>query len=156
MTMPSLYAATSLPGHAQWQFLAKVLDWPGYWAGLSGGDASVGVSEQRDGGQDEPDLILGRGTHSNIVLRRPFKPRRDMLIQSYRPLIPKRYVKAIILQPTDASFDDADNDKLVFTNGLLLRIGTPVVDADSETGSSYETEWRVPRSAVFGASATKY
>lgn len=144
------------PAIAQHEFLAKVLDIPEYWAAITGGDASITVTEFYDGGADEPDLIASRGTHSNLVLRRSFKGGRDLPVQAtLRRSIFKIYTKPIVLQPMrDGKADPAG--KFAWTNCRLIRVGTPTFDANSETGVSWEIEFRPPKSAVIGASSTDY
>lgn len=152
MTTPT----PTLGGHAQHMFLAKVLDVEGYWTALTGGEPSLTVTEQYDGGDDVPDLIPSRGTVSNLVLRRPFKPTRDMRWEAeFRAKLLSGYFRSIVLQPLGRD-GKAIGDKFTWTNCLLLRPSTPGVDRNSDTGSMWETEWRPPRAAVIGQTSNQY
>ncbi|MCU1588780.1 MAG: hypothetical protein JWP11_36 [Frankiales bacterium] len=145
MTTP---VTPGLTGHAQHQFLAKILDVEGYWAAFTGGEPSISVGEMYDGGAQVPDLIPSRGTVGNITLRRSFKPERDMPIRAeLNAALRTGYVKPIVLQPTDRS-GKAAGAKDLHPGCILLRVGTPQADANSDTGSSYELEFRSPQLLV--------
>lgn len=138
----------TLSGHAQHQFLAKILDVEGYWAAFTGGEPSIGVTEMYDGGAQIPDLIASRGTVGNIVLRRSFKPDRDQPIRAeLNAAIRDGYIKTLVLQPLNRK-GKAEGPKDIHPGCLLLRVGTPQVDANSDTGSSYDLEFRSPQLLV--------
>lgn len=66
-----------MPKIAQRQFVTKVAGLADNWATFSGGEPSVEVSRDFDGGSLVPDLTQGNPAISDITVGRGFDPGRD-------------------------------------------------------------------------------
>lgn len=59
------------------QFLVTISGVPGTWKSFSGGDGSVSVTKDWDGGATRPDLLAGPAEFADITVTRTYDPAKD-------------------------------------------------------------------------------
>jgi hypothetical protein len=119
---------------AQRQFLTKVAGFDGYWATFSGGESSVEITREYDGGSLVPDLLGGQPTISDVTVSRGYDPGRDGPIRSKiaRAIAAGQpYLTTITRTPCDEDFTPTGGEPEVYE--ARVRGVTP---SDSDANSA--------------------
>ncbi len=115
----------------------------GTWARVSGGVASVDVSESYNGGAKIPDLTMGRRTYSNLTTDRPFNPLRDRpMLRFLEAQLGGTWTTTITDQDVDAN-DVAIGEPVVYTGCVPVSVTGPEYDTESSDASRVVVEWKV-------------
>src|SRR4051812_39990039 len=123
--MPGLNSTSSVRQHA-----VSVAGLEGVWAKVSGGVASVDISESYNGGATVADLTMGRVKYSNITVDRPFNPLRDRpMIRFLEANLGKSWTTTITDQDLDAN-DMAIGEPSVYTGCVPVSITPPEYDTE--------------------------
>lgn len=119
----------------------KVVGLPDAWASRTGGETSVSVTKNWNGGSRLPSLTKGRVELSNLVIGRPYSIVRDRaMIRQLRKDIEagKQFTLTVQdLDPNDVAIGRAET----FTGCLIVRIKAPEYDATKADGSMVELEF---------------
>ncbi len=132
------------PTSSQRQNLVSVDQIPGFWAEATGREVEADVSDAWNGGELEPEKLASPPTTGNIVLRRPYKPRRDGSI--VRQLTAGRRVGSwrttVSIQDTDAELNPI-GQPWVYAGALLTAVRPPDFDASSGDPQVIDMEFAV-------------
>lgn len=119
---------------SQNQFLITVNGIAGFFATKSGGNASVQVTKDFDGGSNDPVLSNSRPTYSDLTVGRRYDIGRDAAVAiAERKRIGKD--RTITVQPCDADFTPT-GPKTTFI-GRLQAVNEPDADANSSTPARF-------------------
>jgi hypothetical protein len=128
----------------QRHFLIKVDGIDGFFATKRGGDPSIEVTEEFDGGADEADLIESRPTYEDLVVGRPYAVWRDQpMCARERAKIGKGVRRTVSVTPT--SPEGIRAGKATTYHGLLKGVKEPDVDSKSSEGAHVELTFRISR-----------
>lgn len=109
-------------------FLVKVVGIEGLWATRTGGDTPTDVSQVFNGGEDYATPVIGKKKPSNLVLTRPYDPRRDQQL-------------SLELRRRQGSFRRTITQQPTLTDGTIVASPTTWIDCilinvkDPETNS---------------------
>lgn len=142
MTAPGGYTTS------QRNFSVSVTGVDGEFATFSGGEKSKQIEKAWNGGASMPDIVPAPTEVSNVVVGRPYNPRRDQPIADRLRLeidqADRRYT--IRKQPLDGN-DTPVGKAEAYTNCTLVAVRTPDYDRSSSTPARLELEF-APQSVV--------
>lgn len=111
------------------------------WASKTGGEVSAETSTVWDGGKLRPIVLSAPATTGNIVVGRPYYPRRDgAIVRDLRRMVGRKRM-TISVQDTDADLV-AIGRPTVHSDALLIRVSPPDHDASSGDGAVLELEFQ--------------
>lgn len=112
------------------------------WASKTGGEVTADVATVWDGGKLTPVKLSAPATTGNIVVGRPYYPRRDGLItRQLRRFVGRRRF-TVSVQDTDADLVPI-GQPTVYSDALLVRCTPPDHDASSSDAGTMELEFAV-------------
>jgi hypothetical protein len=127
---------------SQNQFLITVSSVDGFFATKSGGNASVTVAKDFDGGSNDPVLSNSRPVYSDLTVGRRFDIGRDATVAiALRKRIGKDFT--VTVQPSDADFVPT-GPKTVYV-GRLQAVNEPDADANSGTQARFSLVFSVQK-----------
>jgi hypothetical protein len=105
------------------------------WATLSGGAQTAAVTRTYNGGSTTANIIPARVVIADIVVTRPFQPRRDAQLAAWlRTKVAKLVVPSIVKVYLDLD-GFATIRKETFTGCLLTAVTAPNYDENSANGA---------------------
>jgi hypothetical protein len=117
------------------QFLVTVSGVDGFFATKTGGDPTVSITKDYDGGSDEADISYSRTTWSDIVIGRRYDVARDaaiaLALQSQL-----RSERTVTVQPTDGSFAPIGPAQTL--RCVLIGATSPAVNANGSTPARFQ------------------
>jgi hypothetical protein len=124
------------------QFLVTISGIPGtsFWASKSGGDASVSVTKDYDGGSDEADISFSRQVWSDLVIGRRYDVDRDAAL-NLTLLGQLRTDRVVTVQPSDASFNAIG--PATSYRCTLVGVTTPAVNANGSAPARFQLTFAV-------------
>lgn len=129
------------PISAARHFLITVSGVEGVWATCNGGDKSVTVTKEYDGGNPRPEALTSDPDYDDLTVSRPYRLDRDgPLAKTLNQWVGRREY-TITKQPTDADY--VRQGAPTRYTGILQRVRTPDVEAGSSTGSRIELTFAV-------------
>lgn len=132
------------PISAQRHFLITISGVPGQWATARGGDKSVEVTKEYDGGNPRPEALASDPDYEDLVVSRPYRLDRDApLARELRQWVGRREY-TITKQPTDQDY--VRQGQPTRYTGVLQAVREPEVEAGSSTGARIELTFAVTHS----------
>lgn len=134
--------ADELVGQRHW--LIKVDGIDGFFSDKTGGNASIEVGEEFDGGADVADQLDGRVSYEDLTVTRPYKRGRDgdMLRAEHRKL-GKAVNRTITAQETDG--DGVKVGKPIQYFGRLKGVNDPEANANASESSKCGLVFKINR-----------
>ena len=119
------------------QFLVTISGVPGtsFWASKSGGDPSVSVTKDYDGGSDEADISYSRTVWSDLVIGRRYDVDRDAAL-NLTLMGQLRSERVVTVQPADASFNATG--PATSYRCVLVGVTTPAVNANGSAPARFQ------------------
>ncbi len=131
-----------MPKSAQRQFLVKVSGFRGFFATKTGGNITAATSKVYDGGATKPEVLAGPSEAENIVVTRPYDPRRHPRDLAFLRARVGRLTRTISVTPTDRNLV-AVGRATVYPGALLVGVNDPDVDAQSGDAATLQLEFAV-------------
>lgn len=128
------------------QFLVTISGVPGasFWATKSGGDPSVTMTKDFDGGSDEADISYSRTVWSDLKVGRRYDVNRDAALQ-ISLMGQLRTDRTVTVQPTDPSF--APIGPATSYRCTLVGVTSPQVNANGSAPARFELTFAVKGAA---------
>lgn len=124
------------------QFLVTISGIPGtsFWASKTGGDPSVAVTKDFDGGSDEANISFSRISWSDLVIGRRYDVDRDAAL-NLALLGQLRTDRVVTVQPSDASFNAIG--PATSYRCTQVAVTTPSVNANGSAPARYQLTFSV-------------
>ncbi len=131
-----------MPKASQRQFLVKVAGIDGFFATKTGGNVSSTISKVYDGGSLTPDVLSAPAEAENVVVTRPYDPRRHPQLLARLKRQVGRASFTVSITPTDRDLV-AVARPVTYPDALLVGVNDPDVDAASGDAATLQLEFAV-------------
>lgn len=128
---------------AQRHFLITVQGVDGTWQTFAGGNASADVTKSYDGGAEDPDVLTGPVTYSDVTIGRDYKRERDRATIAFlRPQV-RKLRTAIVKQDLDDDMVRVGSPTAYY--GTLVGLNDPDTDSGGNTPGRLELTFSIAR-----------